>query len=521
MNSRGLAAAAVLGAWGAGLAVFVQRELSRPESDRLAEVAMRVVPGVTWLAVERMGRHVGFASITIDTLPQELQVTEYVVAEDPDRARRLEQTVVRLSRGLALRAFETVRAAGDDTTRAAGRMVGDSLLQFVAAGAPDSMPRPVRVSRPVFVLPLVPTLVALRERPRVGETSKIEVFVPEMQAQRSLAVRVAAESLFVVSDSAVAGGTGGRWLAVHRDTVRAWQLRSDDPAVPLDVWVDALGQLVAARRDDGLVLRRTAFELAFENWRLLAPDANVAARANGSVVSSTLLASGIAPPSVYLDSLRVRLGVALPRSMTSRLGWRFRAGHEWSLGPTGGERLKPRYTLPTGERWRRAFERNLREETRIEVGDTAIVALARRLAGDTPDPARVIAAIHVWVADSVRREANLPPASAAGTLQRRSGDAPEFARLFVALARAAGIPAQTAAGVLYTGERFHYHAWAEVYVGGWVPVDPMLRQFPADAAHLPLLHDGLEAQAELLRVLGRLELEIVPGSEKTRDVTSR
>lgn len=518
MTFRGAAAVAILGAWGAGLALFVQRERSRPESARLAEVAMRVVPGVTWFAVERAGRHVGFASITIDTLPGELQLTEYIIAEDANRTRELEQSTVRLSRGLALRSFETIRAMGDDTTRSAGEMVSDSLLTFAAAGAPDSAPRPVSVSRPIFVMPLVPTVVALRERPRVGQASPIDVFAPGEGAERSLSVRVTAESLFVISDSAVAGGAGGRWLAVHRDTVRAWHLRSDDPALPLDAWVDELGQLVAAHRGDGLTLRRTAFELAFENWRLMASDANVAARANGTVVSSTLLASGITRPSGSVDSLRVRLRVALPRHLMSRLGWRFRAGHQWTLTSTPARRLAARYTLPTEERWQRAFERNLRPEPRIEVGDTAIARLARRLAGGASDPARVVAAIQRWVADSLRREAQLPSASAAGTLQRRAGDAPEFARLFVALSRAAGIPAQTVSGLLYTGGRFHYHAWAEVYLGGWVPADPMLRQLPADAAHLALLHDGLEAQAELLRVLSRLELEVVEGPH---DATGR
>ena len=192
MNPRGMAAIGVLVAWGMGLALFAQRELSRPEADRIAEVAMRVVPGVTWFAVEHDGRHVGFASVTIDTIPRELQVTEYFVAEDAHRSRRLEQTTVRLSRGLALKAFETIHASGNDTVITAGAMTGDSLLRFRAAGASDTASRPVRVSRPLFVLPLVPTVVALRDRPRVGHSAAIDVFDPGQGAERSLAVRISA-----------------------------------------------------------------------------------------------------------------------------------------------------------------------------------------------------------------------------------------------------------------------------------------------------------------------------------------
>ena len=117
MKPRSVAAIGILGAWGAGLALFAQRELSRPETDRLAEVAMRVVPGVTWFAVERDGGHVGFASVTIDTVPRELQVTEYLVVEGPDRVRRLEQTTVRLSRGLALHAFASLGRSSNSVQR--------------------------------------------------------------------------------------------------------------------------------------------------------------------------------------------------------------------------------------------------------------------------------------------------------------------------------------------------------------------------------------------------------------------
>ena len=81
--------------------------------------------------------------------------------------------------------------------------------------------------------------------------------------------------------------------------------------------------------------------------------------------------------------------------------------------------------------------------------------------------------------------------------------------LYVALARAAGIPARTAAGLLYAGGRFYYHAWAEVYLGDWVAVDPTFGQFPADAAHLRVSTGGLARQMELLRLTGSLKLEVL------------
>jgi transglutaminase-like putative cysteine protease len=78
--------------------------------------------------------------------------------------------------------------------------------------------------------------------------------------------------------------------------------------------------------------------------------------------------------------------------------------------------------------------------------------------------------------------------------------------LFVALARAAGLPARPVAGLLLRDGRFYYHAWAEVYLGDWVPVDPMLGDLPASADRVRLT-TGLARHVDLLRLIGNLTLE--------------
>jgi len=62
---------------------------------------------------------------------------------------------------------------------------------------------------------------------------------------------------------------------------------------------------------------------------------------------------------------------------------------------------------------------------------------------------------------------------------------------------------------VYLDGRFYYHAWPEVYLGDWVAVDPTLGQFPADAAHLRITTGGLARQAELIRLIGSLKLEVL------------
>jgi transglutaminase-like putative cysteine protease len=99
--------------------------------------------------------------------------------------------------------------------------------------------------------------------------------------------------------------------------------------------------------------------------------------------------------------------------------------------------------------------------------------------------------------------------SAVQVLETRRGDCNEHTVLFVALARAMGIPARTAAGLVYLNGRFYYHAWPEVYLRDWVAVDPTFGQVPADAAHIRFTIGGLARQMELIRLIGHLGIKVL------------
>jgi transglutaminase-like putative cysteine protease len=107
------------------------------------------------------------------------------------------------------------------------------------------------------------------------------------------------------------------------------------------------------------------------------------------------------------------------------------------------------------------------------------------------------------------KEITISVPSASQVLETRRGDCNEHAILFVAMARAIGLPARTAAGLVYARGSFYYHAWPEVFLGEWVAVDPTFGQFPADASHLRFTIGGLARQAELIRLIGRLSLDVV------------
>jgi transglutaminase-like putative cysteine protease len=108
--------------------------------------------------------------------------------------------------------------------------------------------------------------------------------------------------------------------------------------------------------------------------------------------------------------------------------------------------------------------------------------------------------------------------SAREVLRTKVGDCNEHTALYVAMARAAGIPARIAVGLVFVrGDQgaFYYHAWPEVYLdegngrGLWLPVDPTFNQFPADGTHLRLVRGGLDKQAAILPLIGSLRITVL------------
>lgn len=100
------------------------------------------------------------------------------------------------------------------------------------------------------------------------------------------------------------------------------------------------------------------------------------------------------------------------------------------------------------------------------------------------------------------------------TLESLSGDCTEHTVLFIALARAAGIPARICSGIVFAKDAFYYHFWPEVYVGRWVQMDPTLDQVVADANHIQLGGSVMESDnliefaEDVLHTLNQLEITI-------------
>jgi len=514
-NGRGrirvVAAIALLAAWAGGFALLVRREFFVGQAERLAEAAMRLSPGATFYAVEQNGTRIGFASTTIDTLPTGIEVTDYFVADLPlaGRVHRASaRSVVLLSRALALRTFDVQAEAAETPMRVVGRTEGDSVVIFTmdVPGQPADTQR-IAVRGPVLVPTLAPLAVALGESPETGKTYRIPTFDPQQMQSRDVALTVRAESVFVVDDSARFDAASRRWTSALRDTVRAWHVVAEEGG--FDGWVDAQGRVVVAQQATGITLRRMAYELAFENWRI-ARGAAAATEPERDIFESTAISAGVRLDAAALPRLRVRL-LSVPLA-----GYALDGGVQSLRGDTlVVERARlaaTSYSLTTrAPEFLAKFRAELAAEPLLQVTDIAIVQKAIAIAGLERDARRVAERLHRWVYDSLAKEVTFSVPNALQVLRTRRGDCNEHTQLYVALARAVGIPARIATGLAYVRGKFYYHAWPEVWLDAWVPVDPTFGQFPGDAAHLRFVVGGLAQQAELLRLIGNLQIQTVDG----------
>lgn len=272
MSRRAALGLGIVALWLAGLAALAHRELFRGQSERLAQAALLVAPDAFYYEVRDAGRHVGWASSTIDTTTAGFTSALVLLADRATPDGRAGTIAMRsralLSRRLALREFTFELGEGAGPYLAAGTVAGDTLLTVVVhrgAARPDT--QRVRLDAPLLLPTFVPMAIALDRTPKVGQEYVYTVFDPVANAPRRLTAQVRAESLFVVSDSAGFDAASGRWVSAHDDTVRAWRIEQTGPG-PLRAWVDAKGRLVEAEPLAGMVALRSAYEIAFKNYDL-------------------------------------------------------------------------------------------------------------------------------------------------------------------------------------------------------------------------------------------------------------
>ncbi|MEJ7760843.1 MAG: hypothetical protein WKF55_14770 [Gemmatimonadaceae bacterium] len=271
MNRR-VIALAVLAIWAVGIGWLYRRNTLRTPEQILAEAALRISPATWYYILEQNGNQVGAASSAIDTTTSMILSSDFLrgaVPVGPDTLRLEARSEASFTRGLRLRDFN-VRATGDLAPLALRGVMQkgeDNTLLLTSKNEGDrAITQEMIVSRALFVPTMSPLPLLLRGTPRIGDTAQVAIFDPVSRRIRDVTMRIEADSLFLVSDSARFHSPTGRWVRARQASVRGWRITT--PEAPITAWVDASGRLLAASEPGGISLVRTTFELSFENWRL-------------------------------------------------------------------------------------------------------------------------------------------------------------------------------------------------------------------------------------------------------------
>lgn len=150
----------------------------------------------------------------------------------------------------------------------------------------------------------------------------------------------------------------------------------------------------------------------------------------------------------------------------------------------------------------------------IQADNEKMIRQAKAIVGNASNCFEAAKSINEWVFSNVVKKPTVSLPSALDVLQRLEGDCNEHTYLFVALARAAGLPALVNVGIVYAengprGAAFYYHAWPSVFVGEWIEMDPTFGIPLVDAAYIRLVSGEIEEQLKLLSVLGSLSVDIL------------
>jgi transglutaminase-like putative cysteine protease len=506
--SRQAMGATILLAWGAGLLWLVQRRgasAGTPTNRAAAAPApvARVSPAAAYYRLAFADSTAGFALLSVDTSATAVEMVEQIDLRVPDgdSVRHLfQRTSSVFDRRLVFSGVDVTRRDGPARWVVSGRRVSDSSFAWLVSEGDTRRGDTLATDGPALASSAALALAVLRARPpRVGDVRTVRMADPVRRGIVSVQVAIAGDSTAIVPDSAAQDPDTKAWRAARWDTLRVWRLVRRGGGPPLDLWVDEDGFPVIGDILPGIRAERQPFEMATAGYR-----AAINARFPG-------LGGRTASPGKRTAPRPMGESRVLLRHVGDSAGWAqspLVGGTQELQGDTLAIRRAAISDSPT------TADAVPAPRATPALPDT-ITILAARIRGSSTDPAQVIDRLVRWVRTTVAAAPDSGPADPLRALRQRRGGPSDRAALLVQLARASGLEARTAGGlVALSGGRWARHAWAEVRLGDWVPVDPTFGTFPAGGGYLRLMQDVPADPLYLVPLAALLEPQRVP--EKAR-----
>lgn len=436
----------------------------------MGSIVLFLVCWVSWYGMYIKGEKVGYCQITSDPTPTGYRVSELT---------HIELSVMGATRWLKSMAqyevtqeFELNSFTFDLETEAQKLLMRGELvlpkrkgigcahdspvLNMLVKTGGTTQTKEIKVKASVYPVTVLPMIVSKF----TSSTKEVELFDPSIQAVNMGKCRI---------------------LESHEDSLKV-ELELPKLGITSTLWVSKDGVLLSHHQPMDILMRKESKEEALkvaevvpEIMSLYGIKSNVEIPNPRKVTFLRLLVKG-----EFLESERqMRFGDTLLIQ---------------TIGPRIGGREIREYLDPT------PF---------IQSTDESIIDLANKIISDIHDPWKRSRELVKWVAQNVRDMPTVSIPSALDVLGALEGDCGEHTILFVALARACGIPAQIVVGLVYVEDGFYYHAWAKIWAGRWVEVDPTFGQPIADATHIALAEGELSEQAKIMKLVDKIELKVL------------
>jgi transglutaminase-like putative cysteine protease len=494
----------VLLAWIATMGVVVTRALVQARSMNLATDLARYGTTAEWRGIYYRGEKVGFSVSQLNPagdgfeLQEDARLQMSLLGATTAASIR---TSARLDAAFALQSFDFSLDPGTGPVQVAGTVNGKHVSLTIKTTSGTQHEERDLEDVPVLGVNLPRRLAALGLEP--GAKHQVLIFDPATLRNEPAAIEVGTREIVNVFAPDVIRVRGREYRSKSNRPIPAFRVNMTFAGITTSSWVTDTGEVVREESPLGLLSVRESPDEA----RRLA----IGGRIQGDLLESAAVVPRRSTKN-RIDDPRDVLRMRVRMTGADLTGADMRGAGQDVIGDIVETRdprsLRPAPADP-------AIAQYLKPEPLIESDDPQIHAEAvDAIAGATDARARaekLTRAVNAML--DKKPTVSLP--SAREVLRTKVGDCNEHTALYVAMARSVGIPSRIAVGLAYSRGAFYYHAWPEVYIdegrgrGLWLPVDPTFNQFPADAAHVRLMRGGLDRQAAIVPLVGRLEMEIV------------
>ena len=471
----------IVAVWAVMVVFLVQRLRGVPEID--IAPGEELADNESWMSIYFQNQKVGYAEQSLAKIENGYTVNQntFLRMNMMGQVQELRTlTSARLTDTMALVSFNFYMSAGPVKYQLSGRLNGLTLELNSTTGGYTSQSSIELESVPRLASGVLPYVA--QQGLKKGQRFKVPVFDPSTLSTKSVVV--------AVEDT--------EKIVIEGQEIQTFRIRQDYLDTQSYTWVDTAGRPVKEEGLLGLSMVKTSEEKAYEGLTGKADLADVVEATSAPVMGTIdnprdvrlvkVRLSGINFEGFELDGGRQKLTGDVLEVTREKIDLR----DEAKLPIQGPE-----------------FEHYLLPTTFVQSRDPRILDQAKKITAGAKSPLKIISLINDWVFEHLDKRPTMSVPSAVDVLETKVGDCNEHAVLAAALLRASGIPTRMAVGALYYGGRFYYHAWLEVYWGQWMAIDPLLGQMPADASHLRFLTGGLARQSDMIRVIGRLQIEVL------------